>query len=213
MMKKRIFIFSIVTAALICGSLITLFANLTLAGHIKEVKTEGNYKVVYFNPLPDHKLGQGKNKVQGVVLHHTACSSARVALGCLHYSNNANSCHLLIDRDGTRYVLASPDQITHHAGYSVLNGKSGCNKFTIGIEFQSIDTHVQPLTDAQIESAIDYLIPIMKKYKIPMKNIVTHEQVNSAWHKRHPGSNVSTKIDIAPSDHQRFMTALKKRYK
>ena len=208
-MKKRIIITSIVCAAALICSGVAAWCN----NDKQSCKWEGKYKVCTFAPLSEKKLSAGKNLVQGVVLHHTACQSSKQALDKLYFDTSSTViCHVLIDRDGTRYVLASPKERTHHAGYSRLNGKDWCNNFTIGIEFQSVDTHVQPLTDKQIDSAIDYLIPIMKKYKIPVKNIVTHEQVRNEWLKMHPNSNAPTKVDIVPEDHQRFMAALKKRY-
>ena len=174
---------------------------------------EGNYKVLYVN-LDESKMYKGKNKVKGVVLHHTAISTINKSLGTLTNKKIPVSCHTLIDRDGTRYVLAEPERITKHAGYSYLNGREKVSEFTIGIEFQSVDTHIQPLTDKQIESAIDYLLPIIKKYKIPLTNIVTHEQVRDNWLKRHPDrKDVETKADISTDDYQRFMTELKKRLK
>ena len=155
---------------------------------------------------------KGRNKVQGVVLHHTACSSMQKALGALLGPGTGRSCHVTIDRDGTRYILASPEQITMHAGYSYHNGMTGLNRYFIGIEFQSIDTHRQPLTDKQIESAIDYLLPIIKKHHIRLDNIVTHEQVRTAWLKRHPDrTDIPAKVDISQADYQRFMAALRKR--
>lgn len=94
----------------------------------------------------------------------------------------------------------------------MLLGKSSCNKFTIGIEFQG-NTCVQPLTEAQINSAINYLLPILKKYKIPISNIVTHQQVRDNWLKKHPDrKDVPTKVDITPTEYNRFIKALKARY-
>ena len=154
---------------------------------------------------------KGRNKVQGVVLHHTACSSMQKALGALLSPGTGRSCHVAIDRDGTRYILADPETITKHAGYSYFMGREKVSEFTIGIEFQSVDTRVQPLTYEQIESAIDYLLPIIKKYHIRLSGITTHEQVRTAWLKRHPGSDVPEKVDIAEADYQRFMAALRKR--
>lgn len=160
---------------------------------------------------PTPNTSSGINLVQGVVLHHTACSTINSALNVLCSPKSGVSCHVLIDRDGTRYILAAPDKITHHAGYSMLNGKDGCNRFTIGIEFQG-NTCTQPLTNDQIKSAILYLLPIIKQNKIPLKNIVTHEQVRNNWLKAHPDlHNVPAKCDITPTEYNRFITALESR--
>jgi len=169
---------------------------------------QGNYWVIN-HPTPN--ISPGKNLVQGVVLHHTATRRIQDALGGLCNPSRSVSCHALIDRDGTRYILAVPDKITHHAGYSMLGGKAGCNKFTIGIEFHG-NTCLRPLTNDQINSAIDYLLPIIRQYRIPIDKIVTHQQVRDNWLAAHPDRNdVATKVDITPAEHQRFIKALKAR--
>ena len=114
---------------------------------------------------------------------------------------------MVIDLNGTRYVLAKPTQITWHSGYSVLNGNDNCNNFTLSIEFQG-NTKNAPLTEKQINSAIDYMIPIMKKYKIPRNNIVTHEYVRNEWNKKYPNRAKIQKVDITQEEYARIMKSL-----
>ena len=104
--------------------------------------------------------------------------------------------------------MADPSVVTYHAGYSVLNGKEGCNYFTIGIEFQG-NTLEKPLTRDQIYSAIEYLKPLIKKYKIPLTSIVTHEMVRKAYKKKYPKKRCSGKVDITETEYLRFMKVLK----
>lgn len=160
--------------------------------------------------LPTPNIGKGTNRVQGVVLHHTACRTINDAIGALCSSKTDVSAHALIDKDGTRYILAEPEQVTWHAGYSVLNGRNWCNNFTIGIEFQG-NTKKEPLTEKQIDSAIDYLIPIIKKYCIKKENIVTHEFIRKEWNKRHPDKKHAEKVDITKEEYVHFMKRLEER--
>ena len=150
------------------------------------------------------------NNVEGVILHHTACASIMVALNSLAPKNGDSdiSCHVVIDTDGTRYLLASPDRITWHAGASSLNGMDWCNNFTIGVEFQG-NTIEGPLSDEQIDSAVEYLLPIIEKYDIPLHNIVTHEYVRANWLAKYPYSNVLKKRDITNVEYNRLIYALK----
>jgi N-acetyl-anhydromuramyl-L-alanine amidase AmpD len=104
--------------------------------------------------------------------------------------------------------MCKPEVVTYHAGLSVLNGKEGCNYFTIGIEFQG-NTLVSPLTQDQMESAIEYLRPIIRKYNIPYDNIVTHEMIRQAYKKKHPQKRCSGKVDITQTEYKRFMKLLK----
>jgi N-acetyl-anhydromuramyl-L-alanine amidase AmpD len=92
-----------------------------------------------------------------------------------------------------------------------LNGKEGCNYFTIGIEFQG-NTLEKPLTIDQIYSAIEYLKPIISKYKIPLKNIVTHEMVRKAYKNKYPKKRCSGKVDVTQVEYKRFIKYLKKEY-
>ena len=49
----------------------------------------------------------------------------------------------------------------------------------------------------------------MEKYRIPLKNIVTHEQIRENYKKVHPNKKVPSKVDITPDECSRFMKALK----
>ncbi|MDE5849792.1 MAG: N-acetylmuramoyl-L-alanine amidase [Muribaculaceae bacterium] len=101
-----------------------------------------------------------------------------------------------------------PEEIPFHAGYSKLGNRFRVNTFSIGIEFQG-NTLERPLTDEQIESAIEYLRPIIKKYNIKAKNIVTHQMVRDAYMKAIPGNKKAyPKVDITPVEYERVMNAL-----
>lgn len=153
--------------------------------------------------------------MQAIVLHHTAfVGDIREPLHSLCFSNQRTSCHVLINYDGTRYELATPDKVTWHAGYSYLNGKECVNNFSIGIEFQG-NTKIIPLTKSQKNSCIEYLLPIIKKYNISLDNIVTHEQIRHDWIVHNPQKakekNVPEKIDISEAQYKKFMKRLQER--
>lgn len=149
------------------------------------------------------------NKLEGVILHHTAETTIEKSLAILSSPEKKVGTHVVIDSDGTRYIMASPETVTYHAGFSLLNGKEGCNYFTLGIEFQG-NTLINPLTNEQIESAIEYLIPIISKYHISLKNIVTHEMVRNAYKMAHPEKKCNGKVDITRIEYLRFIRHLKK---
>ena len=147
--------------------------------------------------------------MKAVVLHHTASKgTGEMVAKELCRPGRGASCHVVIDTDGTRYVLAQPEEITFHAGYSKLGNRFRVNTFSIGIEFQG-NTLERPLTNEQIESAIEYLRPIIKKYRIPAKNIVTHKMVRDAYKKAIPGNKKAyPKVDITPIEYNRVLNAL-----
>ena len=167
-----------------------------------------NYKEVSY-PTPNIDASR-KNAVEGVILHHTAEPTIERSLGVL--TTKKVGTHVVIDTDGTRYIMAAPTMVTYHAGYSILNGKENCNNFTIGIEFQG-NTLEGPLTKDQISSAIEYLKPLVSKYKIPLTSIVTHEMVRQAYKKKYPKKKCSGKVDITQKEYFRFMKELKNELK
>jgi len=195
-MKKKVFVVSIVAIILAGGLLI----------HAMSKSSENRYKEI---PYPTPNIEPDTlNEVKGVVLHHTAEPTVERSLAILTSLEKKVSSHIVVDCDGTRYVLASPTDVTWHAGKSILNGREGCNFFTIGIEFQG-NTLEAPLTQDQIDSAIEYLLPIIKQYDIPIDNIVTHEMVRKAYKKAHPKQRAYDKPDITQTEYHRFMRALR----
>ena len=168
-----------------------------------ELPTENYKEVSYPTPNIDkHRT----NTIEGVILHHTAEPTIERSLGVL--TTKKVGTHVVIDTDGTRFIMANPTMVTYHAGYSILNGKENCNNFTIGIEFQG-NTLESPLTQDQIDSAIEYLKPLIKKHKIPLTSIVTHEMVRKAYKKQYPKKRCSGKVDITQKEYLRFMKRLK----
>ena len=166
-----------------------------------------HYKEVSY-PTPNYDRNK-VNEVQGVILHHTAEPTVQRSLEVLSKGPRKVGTHCVIDYDGTRYIMGAPTVVTWHAGPSILNGRESCNNFTIGIEFQG-NTLERPLTKAQIQSAIEYLLPIIKKYRIPIQNIATHEMVRTAYKKKYPKKKCYNKVDITQKEYHRFMKELRK---
>lgn len=157
-------------------------------------------------PTPNYDRKR-KNEVKGVVLHHTGEPTVEESLEILSSPERQVSTHVVIDTDGTRYVMADPNVVTFHAGLSMLNDMEHCNYCTIGIEFQG-NTLVAPLTNEQVASAIEYLLPIMEEYHIPLTNIVTHEMVRNAYRKKYPNKRCDIKVDITTDEYYHFMRVL-----
>ena len=191
-----LFIMVTALALFLCKSSETTSDSLEELSHFKEI----DFPTPNFDP-------DSANEVLGVILHHTAEPTAENALKILSSQEKKVGTHVVIDTDGTRYIMAKPTVVTYHAGYSLLNGREGCNYFTIGIEFQG-NTLKEPLTEEQIESGIEYLLPIIKTYHISLDNIVTHQMIRTAYKEKHPESRCSGKVDITQKEHHRFMKRL-----
>jgi AmpD protein len=131
-----------------------------------------------------------------LVLHHTSGSYNGSVSWCMN-PNSQVSYHCIIARDGRRTVLADDNARTWHAGVSSWQGVPDCNSYSIGVAWEG-DTYSNPLGEAAMESAIQYIVPRMKRWHIPLHRIVTHQQIA-------PGR----KNDISPADASRFKSKLK----
>lgn len=131
-----------------------------------------------------------------VVLHHTSGSYAGSVDWCLRPESQV-SYHVIIKEDGERTVLAGDNQRTWHAGKSFWRGKPDLNSWSLGVAFAG-DTYEKPLTKEQIESAIEYLLPRMKKLSLTIKDVTDHRTVSP-----------NRKNDLKPSEYDRFMQELK----
>ena len=155
-----------------------------------------------------------ENERRGVVLHHTAFMDPDLTGVTNRFMNPKSeaSSHVIIGYDGHRRVFAEPNQVTFHAGASYWNGQSNVNDFMIGIEFQG-DTTQKPLTEEQIQSAVEYLKPIIRENNIRLEDVVTHEQVRTLYNQYRQqynlGRKAESKCDITLSDYERIINALK----
>jgi len=163
-----------------------------------------NYQTPNIRTKEDESYKKGHplvNEAKAIVLHHTAYEEP--TLDNVHkafMTPKGNSSHVVINYDGSRIKYAEPEQVTFHAGESKFMNRDNVNDFSIGVEFQG-DTNKKPLTEDQINSAIDYLLPIIKKNRIPINNITTHAIIAN-----------ERKADINEQEYNRFLDALKKRY-
>jgi N-acetyl-anhydromuramyl-L-alanine amidase AmpD len=139
------------------------------------------------------------NKViipEAVVLHH---SDGSYRGGCEWLASPASkvSYHVLIARDGRRTVFCQDTERAWHAGKSNWFGRQDLNSWSLGLAWEG-NTYDYPLGDDAMASAIEYLVPRMRKWGIPMSMVVTHQQVAP-----------TRKTDISPADAELFRSKLK----
>ena len=106
------------------------------------------------------------------------------------------SYHCIVAKDGRRTVLADPDERTWHAGKSGWRGRNDLNSWSIGAAFEG-DTNNCALEAAEMASMAEYLVPIMRKYKLTLADVTDHRTVS-------PGR----KDDLKASELTRFRTYL-----
>jgi N-acetyl-anhydromuramyl-L-alanine amidase AmpD len=76
-------------------------------------------------------------------------------------------------------------------------GRPDLNSWSLGVSWSG-NTYSDPLGDDAMDSAIEYLVPRMKKWGIPMTRVLTHQQVAP-----------TRKTDISPGDAARFKSRLR----
>ena len=115
---------------------------------------------------------------EGVILHHSYGSYVGGVEWILNDDSNV-SYHCLIDLDGSRTVFAKDTQRAWHAGTSEFNGREGCNGFMLGLAF-SEDTEERELTDDEIASAVEFLLPRFERWGWPkdLSTVTTHKAVS-----------------------------------
>jgi N-acetyl-anhydromuramyl-L-alanine amidase AmpD len=135
-------------------------------------------------------------KPEAVILHHTSGSYVGSVSWCMDPISKV-SYHVIIARDGRRTVLSDDRFRCWHAGKSAWQGRPDLNSWSLGLAWEG-DTYIDPLGEDAMASALEYLVPRMHKWAIPLNMVLTHGQVS-------PGR----KTDIAPGDAARFKTRLK----
>jgi N-acetyl-anhydromuramoyl-L-alanine amidase len=130
-----------------------------------------------------------------VVLHHTSGSYAGSVSWCMNPTSQV-SYHCIISRDGRRTVLADDTARCWHAGRSSWQGRGDLNNWSLGLAWEG-DTYVTPLGEDAMASAIEYLVPRMKRWNIGRDMVLDHRLVS-------PGR----KNDIAPAQYNKFLEAL-----
>jgi N-acetyl-anhydromuramyl-L-alanine amidase AmpD len=166
------------------------YASTTVSTSAKSTKSYDERRVNTPNK------SQGQITPQAIVLHHSGGSY----LGGVSWIMNPQSkvsYHVLIARDGRRTVFGDDTDRMWHAGKSSWLGRPDLNSWSLGVSWEG-NTYDDPLEDAAMDSAIEYLVPRMKKWGIPVTRVLTHGDVS-------PGR----KNDISPADAARFKSKLK----
>jgi len=144
-------------------------------------------------------------KPEAIVLHHTSGNYE----GSIAWTNRVfnekgkrlyGSYHCIVARDGRRTITNSDTNRAYHAGTSIFKGKTNLNNWSLGVAWER-DTYSEPLSNAAIESALEYILPRMKKWGITPDNVTDHRTVAP-----------NRKDDLAPKEYAKFMKILRERW-
>ena len=126
--------------------------------------------------------------IKFIILHYTGMKSERHATKRLTDSKSKVSSHYLVKNDG-KIVLIVPDlYIAWHAGLSSWKKYKSLNKNSIGIEISNPghNFNYKNFSFQQINSLVNLIKNLIKKYKIKPENILGHSDI-SPDRKKDPG--------------------------
>lgn len=86
---------------------------------------------------PKNKIKFAKDLPDTIVIHYTAGRNAESSARYLCRDDVKASAHIVIGRSGEIYQLVPFDTIAWHAGISNYGGRTGLNKYSIGIELDN----------------------------------------------------------------------------
>ena len=130
-----------------------------------------------YQESPNHSGKFKAGDLDTIIIHYTAGGSASSAINTLTNPNVKASAHLVVDFEGEITQLVKFDTIAWHAGASQYQGRTGYNKYSIGIE----------IVNAGVleKSGNKYISWFGKKYDEEDVIAAVHRNQNSTkyWHK------------------------------
>ena len=138
-------------------------------------------------PSPNFDSREGQ-KIDMLVLHYTGMKTGRGAIEKLCDTSAKVSAHYVVEEDGRVLQLVEEKDRAWHAGISFWRGNTNINQRSIGIEIVNPghEYGYRPFTLAQMEAVIALCEDIVKRHKIPARNVVGHSDVAPA-RKQDPG--------------------------
>lgn len=116
--------------------------------------------------------------IDTVVLHATVADSMAATQAIfLDTKDRQVSAHYVVDRDGTVVQMVDERLLARHAGVSELDGRTGLNDFSVGIEMVNLNDGVDPYPDAQYRAVAAILRDLRQRSDIPDSRVVSHAQV------------------------------------
>ena len=129
-----------------------------------------------------------KKELRFIILHYTGMRSEKAAISRLTSVQSQIASHYLVTRNGKIINLVPDLYIAWHAGFSFWKNFNSLNKSSIGIEITNPGHQFgyKKFSKKQINSLINLIKFLIKKYKINKKNIIGHSDI-APDRKKDPG--------------------------
>ena len=111
-----------------------------------------------------------------IIIHYTAGRDGKSSANFLSKKSTKASAHIVVGREGTIYQLVPFDTVSWHAGKSTYNGRTGFNRYSIGIEIDNAGI-LEPSGD-------QFVSWFGKKYTVSevVKAVHRNESKEKYWH-------------------------------
>lgn len=142
-------------------------------------------RVIKLDNAKYHGRGRQRSDIDLIVMHCTGGASAHSSITWMNRhpipAGSKTSYHYIIDRDGTIYRMCQPELVAYHAGASkvprVQTSSSSVNPHSLGIAWANLNNG-EPLTQAQVESALWLCSVFIDQCNIPIDRVVGHNEVS-----------------------------------
>jgi len=171
---------SLILSLTACGSDSNLLAGKLFSPY--EVESLSNVDapkpLVIQIPSPNYNERPENTKIDTIVIHHTGSFSTLQGVASYFQDINSRvSAHYIIGKDGTIVQCVDERYRAWHAGVSSFLGKPDTNTYSIGIEILNNGDDKDPFTSYEYEALGKLTAYLMKKYEIPISNIVGHKDI------------------------------------
>lgn len=133
---------------------------------------------VGFVQSPNWDVRSARGGIDTVVVHATVINTMEgTQRAFLDDKVRRVSAHYVVDRDGTIVQMVDERVAAWHAGVSELEGRTGVNDFSIGVELINLNDGVDPYPDAQVAALARIIKDLRTRWTIPDSRIVSHAQI------------------------------------
>jgi N-acetylmuramoyl-L-alanine amidase len=136
--------------------------------------------------LPDTKFVASPNwgvrslgdKIDTLVVHSTVINTLEGTERAFFDDKERRvSAHYVVDRDGTTIQMVDERRAAWHAGVSELDGRTGVNDFSVGIELVNLNDGQDPYPEAQYEAVARIIKDLRTRWEVPDNHIVSHAAI------------------------------------
>ncbi|MBX3166475.1 MAG: N-acetylmuramoyl-L-alanine amidase [Candidatus Eremiobacteraeota bacterium] len=131
-----------------------------------------------FIPSPNWGVRSLGDKIDTVVVHSTVINTLEGTERAFWDDKERRvSAHYVVDRDGTTVQMVDERRTAWHAGVSELEGRTGVNDFSVGIELVNLNDGRDPYTEAQYQAVQRIIQDLRGRWEVPDSHIVSHAAI------------------------------------